>query len=1003
MTKKIFIAALVTISIATTFWTGSRYPQLNGKAAMAGEIELSELLSFERTWSPTSSDTVHLIAVETANWASTNKKGMMFGILFGASILTLLNLIPAHRRRNSNALQGLLFGAPLGVCVNCATPIGIGAYRSSGRADFSLAMMVSSPNFNVIVMTMMIALFPIHFVLIKIAFVLLLVLAVVPWISRNEHELNDEKEACAVPSDQSSSETWLTSILSVTKSFLYNLCWIAVTTGPLMLLGGFLGVLMGHFIEFERLINDGSLLNWGLLAFVGTFLPAPIGLDIVLAQTFMANGASDSFVMILMLTLSSYSIYSALVISRRMSLKLALKMYVAVSGLGVIAGLVTDQYTKYNFNQGLEIFEEEFSLVPKAFGSPIKAGLEPPPGFNLLTAASGIKIYGKALREPQGRQGDFALVPGKKLGLYRPIAYNTNDFLSPFFFSRGMAAGDYNRDGHEDIVIATENGFRLFENRSGRGYRTHRVEGLKRLKSQNMMLAAFIDVDNDGWLDLLGSSYGKGEVFYLKNKKGKFLSHPKLIPNPNAIVTISSSFADFDRDGDLDVFLGNWYMGFMTKKPPENSRNRIALNQSGRGFKAKEMPSISGETLTTLFSDFNQDGLMDLIVGNDFSRPDLFFTGADGGRELKQLYEGSIIPRTTKYTMSIDTADINNDLQMEVFLAQITGHFNDAESDDYFDYDDSYCKSISVPKDRKTCLENVELKEPLMWRRAHLGNMKVCKRLGDLKRRRDCMVQLLTIVAIKEEKPDLCKKIPKSYERNRFMCNLFFSAERDRQREDRPYIPQIEKNNVLLMREGNGDAFQDKAVDLGLDITGWSWNAKFADFNNDTYQDLYVSNGYWLTPKRYKNGYFINQNGKSFKNAAQDHILNDTMDVSSHIYTDFDGDGDLDIVMMPLNGLIKVFRNQEDQNHRARIHLRDARGNRFCIGCKIIVHTKTSSQIREIKAGGGFQSYEGYQAHFGLGNESQIQRIDIIWSDGKKQKFSQPLKANHEYYFVRNR
>jgi len=102
------------------------------------------------------------VAKTTVNWLYTNWKGMTFGLLFAAAALTILGSVK-HRSFKSpwlNTLSGMFIGAPLGVCVNCATPIAQGMYAAGARLETALATLVSSPTLNVIVLSMAFSLLP---------------------------------------------------------------------------------------------------------------------------------------------------------------------------------------------------------------------------------------------------------------------------------------------------------------------------------------------------------------------------------------------------------------------------------------------------------------------------------------------------------------------------------------------------------------------------------------------------------------------------------------------------------------------------------------------------------------------------------------------------------------------------------------------------------------------------------------------------------------------------
>jgi hypothetical protein len=192
---------------------------------------------------------------------------------------------------------------------------------------------------------------------------------------------------------------------------------------------------------------------------------------------------------------------------------------------------------------------------------------------------------------------------------------------------------------------------------------------------------------------------------------------------------------------------------------------------------------------------------------------------------------------------------------------------------------------------------------------------------------------------------------------------------------------------------------------MGVDITGWSWNAKIADLDNDGWQDIYVVNGTWLRAHASPSNFFFrNEAGKRFSVQTEAFGLDDFMIVSSYTYIDIDNDGDLDIVTSAVNGPIKTYLNNETQNNSIAVALQDHHGNRFGIGAKIIIHygpEGAQHQLREIKSGGGFISFDAPVAYFGLGQSQTVDRIDIVWSTGEETTLEGPFEVGSKYLIKR--
>ena len=127
--------------------------------------------------------------------------------------------------------------------------------------------------------------------------------------------------------------------------------------------------------------------------------------------------------------------------------------------------------------------------------------------------------------------------------------------------------------------------------------------------------------------------------------------------------------------------------------------------------------------------------------------------------------------------------------------------------------------------------------------------------------------------------------------------------------------------------------------------------------------------------------------------------------VSAYTYIDIDNDGDLDIVTAGHNGPITIYANREYENNLIQFEIRDARGNSFGIGTKIYIYygeNQERHQVRQIKSGGGFLSFDSPIMHFGLGPYEYVSKIDIIWSTGEKTTIDDVhFDANTRYIISR--
>ena len=245
---------LVAFIIGTVvcFWWVSRYPALGEKAAMSGAETFDDPMTHQAHFHAPDKAPLHIrVFYTTLNWYETNWRGMAFGLILAGAFLTLLSYLPKQNseKRFKNSLMGMLVGTPLGVCVNCVAPIAKGLYEAGSRMETALAVMFSSPTLNIVVLTMLFSIFPFYMAMLKLGATFVLVLLIVPFLSRKD--LNRAKQAAAAATEEMcevkpDADSWNGAFKSAARDYWKNFSYIFVRTFPLMLLAGFLGALAAH-------------------------------------------------------------------------------------------------------------------------------------------------------------------------------------------------------------------------------------------------------------------------------------------------------------------------------------------------------------------------------------------------------------------------------------------------------------------------------------------------------------------------------------------------------------------------------------------------------------------------------------------------------------------------------------------------------------------------------------------------------------------------------------
>ena len=583
----------------------------------------------------------------------------------------------------------------------------------------------------------------------------------------------------------------------------------------------------------------------------------------------------------------------------------------------------------------------------------------------------------------------FRQVSPLETGLTAAWTFNLSDVLEPFKMGKGVASGDFNNDGLPDLVFASEMGARVYENSGDGHFFEHALLTPSQFDS-NGFVVTFVDIDDDGWQDIFLSSYG-GANYFFKNENGKFSTDRIIrLKSDKHIVTLSAGFSDWDTDGDLDFVLGNWSYGMEKGFIPSRSENNHYINDGNR-FSLKVTDEILGDSLSVLMSDVNNDRAIDLFIANDRQYPDVIYYGDGSGGFDKILNKQGIIPQTSLNNMSYESADFNNDLLLDIFSADMS--FGPGE-------DRSYCDFMQSESDNNRCkwlLEGIEAVNDI--------NVAWCSTLEG-ENSQECFTIMAIEIAKRGNNETLCAKISLEFSGKRQLCrNLTQKTANYSPENFNSSIPQKQSNHLLL--NSLDGKFINATEAMGVSSSYWSWNAKAADLDNDGWQDIYVGNGFdFGVGERglHSNVFYHNQKGQNFSQQEKSFGLTGHGNTPSYTYLDFDLDGDVDIVATNVMTSPSVYLNQATKGSSISFVLRDHIGNRFCIGCKIIIeyNDKTQQQIRELKLSGGFMSFDDPVMYFGIGDESHIDSVTVIWSTGEKMTIEQNFNGNRRYKIIRH-
>jgi hypothetical protein len=229
--------------------------------------------------------------------------------------------------------------------------------------------------------------------------------------------------------------------------------------------------------------------------------------------------------------------------------------------------------------------------------------------------------------------------------------------------------------------------------------------------------------------------------------------------------------------------------------------------------------------------------------------------------------------------------------------------------------------------------------------------------------------------------------------------------------------------NMLQLNNGDG-TFSEIGQLAGISNTDWSWAALLADYNNDGWKDLMITNGYLrdytnldfikymddfvqekgrlvredvleiishMPASNVVNYMFVNDGGHGFTNKTKAWGLDRPSNSNGAAYADLDNDGDLDLVINNINQPAFILQNEsrrENDNHYLQLKLEGAGANTNGIGARVQVFSGDQQQSLEQYPSRGYLSAVSPVLHFGLGSATQVDRLVITWNNGKSQEMT---------------
>jgi hypothetical protein len=564
-----------------------------------------------------------------------------------------------------------------------------------------------------------------------------------------------------------------------------------------------------------------------------------------------------------------------------------------------------------------------------------------PPGFQERAGGAGITFRMRFLPNEQGEK------------------FKTN----LYDHGSGLAIGDYNGDGHEDIYFVNQLGPNaLYKNKGDGTFVEVTQEAGVALGDRICVTATFADYDNDGDQDLFVTSIRGGNVLFRNQGDGTFQDVTKAAGLTHIGHSYAAVFFDADKDGALDLlvtntaawtlnrfdevsryFVGKGNLTELADSPVEhnlfyhNNRDGTFTNVTDKaGLKGK---GWGGDVAVF---DYDDDGAPDVLVTHMFGPSQLYRNKGDGtftdvARET--------LGRTPWGGMGAKVFDFNNDGRLDLYIV-------DMHSDMWI-HPDYPLRRVEETKKYTTATGPASQDENPKYRK----DEKVYAELFQI--RYDDVV----------------------------FGNTFFKA----------------------LGEGKFKEISDQA---GLE-NFWPWGVATGDFDNDGHEDVFVPAGMGFPYLYWPNYLLMNNGNETFTDRAETAGIEPPTEgryLPARIgkreaarssrcgaTADFDGDGRLEIVTNNFNDRPYYFRNDFHPKNYVAFRLRGTKSNRDAIGALVRLHTGKEVLLRQVNPASGYLAQSTRTLHFGLGGRAKIDRVEIHWPSGVRQQLEAPaLNRLHE-------
>ena len=516
---------------------------------------------------------------------------------------------------------------------------------------------------------------------------------------------------------------------------------------------------------------------------------------------------------------------------------------------------------------------------------------------------------------------------------------------------------------------------------------------------------ATADYNKDGLPDLYFTSNEASDKLYLNLGDFKFQDVTAQSNIDNSIGwTTGISNIDINNDGLMDLYIskvagieGLEGHNLLYVNEGVNSEGNLKFKESSKEYGL----DFSGFSTQSVFLDYDLDGDLDLFLLNHSIHPnrnygrgskrnsfdaragDRIFRN-EGTKFVDVSSETGIFQGPTGYGLGVAVGDLNNDNYPDIYVGN-----------DFFENDYVYVNL------QDGTFQDLITSSPQSL--GHTSHYSMGNDIADMNN--DGLADIVSLDMLPE---DLHTYKTSGLE---FPFQTYSNYLRN------GFAPQYMQNTLHINR---GDLkFSEVAYLSGVAATEWSWSALFADFDNDSHQDLFITNGIKgatnnmdyikfisteeiqqqistgekidlenltkrLPEKKVANYIFKNTGEQKFTNVSEEWLPVQESFSHGSVYVDLDNDGDLDLVTNNTNDAAFIYENTTTKSNFLKVDLQGPEKNRSGIGAKVTIYTKEIRQMKEHYLSRGYLSSIAPGLHFGLGTNTIVDSVTAKWYDGSK-------------------